>query len=139
MDKHTAKCAALLPAQYRSEFSVLAQVMERASFLWKLLLGPLIWTLMNKHYVLGYHSDEEKLYLFRMKMGFFGLGEMQEVQTFALDELRDLQYRPGLLTATLIFQKPDGNKIKLFASMPSRKNVKTIYDAIRNTRTVLAS
>jgi hypothetical protein len=130
-EKHTLKCRDLLPDRCAFRFPVLAQVMEKASILWAILLSPLFWSLRNTHYVIGFDRNEHELYLFRLSLGMFGLGEATGVERIPLEKIRELSYRGGLLTATLSFRKPDGSKVKLFAPLPSRENAREIYEAVR--------
>jgi hypothetical protein len=127
-DRHTVRCDKLLPEDYRGRFPVLAQVMEKASILWA-FLSPLVWSLMNKHYVIGYDAASRSLYLFRLSMGFFGAGAATEVHQYPIGELREFEYRKGILTARVNLQTRDGKRIKLFVPMPAQSNARSIYDA----------
>jgi hypothetical protein len=129
-DRHTARCDALLPPEYRGRFPVLARVMEKASILWA-LLSPLVWSLLNKHYVVGYDAADRSLVLFRLPLGLFGPGQAREVQKYPLRELEALEYRGGLLTARLKLRTTDGARANLFAPMPSKRNTRAVYEATR--------
>jgi hypothetical protein len=129
-DKHTARCDALLPPVYRGKFRVLAQVMEKASVLWAVLLTPVFWGFKNKHYVLTYDAPSRSLRLFRLSLGLFGVGEAYAEQKYPLDELQDLDFRGGLLTASLSFRKKDGTMMNLFVPKPAKQNAQAIVDSL---------
>jgi hypothetical protein len=107
--------------------------MEKASILWALLLSPFIWSLKNKHYVIGFGDRGQTLYLFRLSLGLLGVGKATGFEKLAVKELRELEYREHFLTASFSFRKPDGIKVKLFVPVPSKKNAKEIYGAIQKT------
>jgi hypothetical protein len=134
-DSHTEKFSKYLPEEYRDRFPVVAQVMEKASILWSVFFGPLVWSLRSKHYIIGFDPIEEAMYLFRMRMGLFGLGAVRSIETLPVEHLDGVRLSNGMLTATLHVRRPDGSRIKLFAPLPSRKNAKEIYQAIRNAQT----
>jgi hypothetical protein len=127
--KHTEKCRHLLPQGDRSRFRVLAQVMEKAPFFWA-LLSPLVYSLKHKHYVIGLNSGRD-LYLYRLSLGLFGAGAATGVEAIPLNEMREVTYRQGLLTATLSFRKPDGKRVRLFVPLPAKGNATEIYEAMR--------
>lgn len=132
--KHTAKCAAVLPPQAQNQFPVLAQVMQKANILWALLGSPLIYAFKCKHYVIGVDAPSRTVHLFRRSTGFFGPGKMTGAEQFPASALRDPQLKDGMLTATIIFTKPDGTTIKLFAPKPSKENAKEVYQMIQQAR-----
>jgi hypothetical protein len=134
-EKQTARCSKLLPPEYQSQFTVLAQVMEKASIWWALALGPVVWAFRNKHYVIGYQDRDRTLYLFRVPMGFLGLRQATSTETFTAEQLQELDYRQHLLTGSFTFRKPDGTTINLFVPKPSTKNAKAIYEAVRTGST----
>jgi hypothetical protein len=129
-DRHTNKCDALLPPQYRGRFTVLAMVMEKASILWALLLSPLLWAFLNKHYVLAYDAAGRRLLLFRLSLGLLGPGQAYEVREFPLVSLHEKRFRSGLLTARLSFRGEDGRKINLFIPMPSKANARAVFESL---------
>jgi len=130
-EKHTQKFSKLLPAEYQSHFSVVAHMMDKASILWAILLSPLIWAFMNKHYVVAFDSARRQLYLFRISMGFFGPGKATGFEALALSDLQDLNYREHILTGTLSFRRSDGQRVKLFVPVPSKKNARRIHEMIQ--------
>jgi hypothetical protein len=133
-NSHTEKFSKYLPEEYRDRFPEVAQVMEKASILWAALLGPMAWTLMNKQYIIGFDPVEEALYLFRMRQGLFGLGEVRHLEVLPVEKIEEVRLSSSVLTATLHVRRADGSRIKLFAPLPSRQNAKAVYQAIRNAQ-----
>ncbi len=129
-EKHTAECRKLLPPEFQSQFSVLAQVFERPSKLWA-FLALLVWSFMTKYYVIGFQDRDRALYLFRLPGRFHGAGQATGSEKLDVQELRELDCQERLLVTTLSFRKPDGKKVKLFAPEPSRENATEIYQAMR--------
>ena len=128
-EKHTAKCRDLLPPEFRPEFSILAQVFCRPSKLWRICLP--VYALMTKHYVIGFQDREAALYLFRLSLRLFGVGQATEFESFAGKELQDLDYQEQPFAARFSFRKPDGTQVKLFAPNSWKENVQEIYQTIR--------
>jgi hypothetical protein len=133
-DSLTEKVSKYLPEEFRDRFPVVVKVLERASILWSALFGPLVWSLMCKHYIIGFDPIEEALYLFRMRQGLFGLGAVRSIETLPVEQLDAVRLSSGMLNATLHVRRADGSRIKLFAPLPSRKNAKEIYQAICNAQ-----
>ena len=139
-EQHTAKCRDLLSPEFRSRFSVLAQAFQRPARLWR-LLSLLVYSFRTKHYVIGFEDRDGTLYLFRLSMGLFGVGQATGYEKFAVKELLELDYQEHFFAASFSFRKPDGTKVKLFVPNPSKENAKEIYgsDADESLTAALSS
>lgn len=108
---------------------ILAQVTQKPSFLW-VLLSPMVYSMMCKHYVIGLDGNE--LALYPVSMGFFGLNQATMCDHYDLRDLSEVKLSNGLFTATLSFRTRDGRKMKLFAPMMAAGNLKDLYRRMKD-------
>jgi len=90
-----------------------------------------LYAFMTKHYVIGFEEREGALYLFRLSLRLFGVGQATGYERFAVQELLELDYQEQPFAARFSFRKPDGTKVKLFAPNSWKENAEEMYQAIQ--------